>query len=446
MKNIKYSLLAGLLAIVLLPACDVLDQDSVLQVSPEQAFTSESLARSAVNGIYDAMQEADYYGGRFQYSSDNVADVGFYAGFTVPFQELDNKIIPATNGNVANIWQAIFASINVANEVIAGVPLVEEEGFTEEERSSLLAEARALRALFNMDLLLYFGEHWDPSSSFGIPLVSTTNGGDFTRIENPSRSSVADSYQFILDDLNFAEGVLADSDDRTRVSLGMVQALLSRVYIYRGDYANAEAYATAVIDNPNYNLAADPTDIYFSDLTEESIFELVYNTLDPSSLALWTIRRDEVRPEEGLLASFEEGDLRRSLIREIDGFNGERFFKAEDFANDANPAYILRVAEMYINRAEARFLTGNVDGALEDLNAVRTRAGLPAHESADDFVNKHLNEVRWEFFGEGHRLPVLARLGQAASVLDIDPFRQIYPIPFNELNVEGNQLVQNPGY
>ena len=236
------------------------------------------------------------------------------------------------------------------------------------------------------------------------------------------------------------------SYDRTRMSLGAVQALLSRVYLFQGNYAAAADYASRVIDNPNYGLNPSATDIFTSDLTEESIFELVYNTMDPSSLALWTIRRDEVRPEEELVASFAEGDTRRELISEIEGFNGVRFVKAEDFSNDENPAYILRMAEMYLNRAEARFQTGDTAGALEDLNAVRTRAGLPAHESSDDFINKLLDEIRWEFFGEGHRFPALVRLGKAEEVLGIEAFRKIYPIPFREVNAEGNQLTQNPGY
>ena len=445
MYYIKRSILI-FAAVAFVASCDVLEQESVLQVNPDQAFLSESTARSAVNGIYDAIQDDDYYGAVFQYSSDNYADVGFYAGFTTPFQEFDNLVISTTNSNVADIWKAAFRAINTANEVINGIPTVEDVGFTEEEKNQLLGETRALRALVIMDLLTYFGEHWDQSSSFGVPLVTTINGGDFTKIENPPRATVGETYNFILSDLQFAEGALADGTDASRVSLGMVQALLARVYLFQRDFAKAIDYATRVIDNPNYELNPSVEDIYFTPLTSESIFELVYSTLDPSDLALWTIRRDEVRPEEELMASFEEGDQRRTMIRAIDGFNGERFFKANDFSNDENPAYILRIAEMYLIRAEAKFFSNDEAGALVDLNAVRTRAGLTAHDSADDFVNKILNEIRWEFFGEGLRFPALVRLGKAEEVLGIESFRRIYPIPFNELNAEGNQLVQNPGY
>lgn len=446
MKNINKIIATFGLLLLTITSCDVLDQESVVAVNPNQIFTSESLTRSAVNGIYDAIQSDNYYGGILQMSSASFADIGFYGGFFTAFQELDNRAVPTTNGNVAMIWQAMFSAINVANEVILGVPTVDDPNFTEDEKTTLIAEARALRALCYMDLLTYFGEHWDQSSQFGMPLLTTSNNGDFTKIEFPTRSSVGETYQFIIDDLTFAEDIIADSDDRTRVSLGMVQALLSRVYLYQKDYANAANYASQVIDNPNYALIPSVTDIYFNDLTEESIFELVYSTLDPSDLALYTIRRDEVRPEDGFIAAFAEGDQRRNLITEIDGFNGDRFFKAEDFANDENPAYILRMAEMYLNRAEARFFSGDEAGALEDLNTVRTRAGLPAYDSADDFVNKLLDEIRFEFFAEGHRFPSLVRLGEAVEVFNIEAFRQIYPIPFNELNVNGNQLVQNPGY
>ncbi len=443
MKNIIY---ITFLAVIIASGCEVLEQQPETSVTPNVAFVDAKGARAALVGLYSRLQPEDYYGAYFQYTSDNYADVGAYLGFFVGYNEVDMKNIPSSNFNVEYVWLGIYEAINTANEIIDGVPTVEDENFAQDERDQIIAEARAIRALAYLDLLTHWGEHWDESSLNGLPLVTQSTGSDFANVEFIERSSVSATYDLIIGDLNQAAAVIADSDDRSKASLGLVWGLLARTYIHKKEYTNAINAATAVIDNPNYELQASYGDIFSTELTTESIFELVYNSLDPSNLALYTIRRDEVRPDPALIASFEEGDSRRNLIQEVDGFVGERFVKAEDFANDENPAYIMRIAELYLIRAEARFLSGDSNGALEDLNAVRTRAGLTPHADDSDFINKLLDEIRWEFFGEGHRFRSLVRLDKAEEVLGIEPFRRVYPIPFRELNIQGNVLTQNPGY
>lgn len=436
-------LLGGLLFAT---SCEVLDQSPQQDITPDLAFASEKAARAALVGLYNGLQSGDYYGAYFQYTADNYADISIYLGFFTGYNEVDDKSIPSSNLNVELIWLQAYETINIANEIIDNVPLIEENGFDQAEKDQIIAAAKCIRALCYLDLLTHYGEHWDESSTFGLPLITTSTGGDFANVEFVARNSVAETYNFIITDLLDAEKSLPDSDDRTVASLGLAQALLARTYLFQGDYANAVTKASAVIDNGNYTLLDSYTDIFTTDLSGESIFELVYNSLDPSSLALYTIRRDEVRPDPELIASFEAEDSRASLIAPVDGFVGDRFIKAEDFSNDENPAYIIRMAEMYLLRAEAKFNTGDTDGALADLNAVRTRAGLPGHANTDDFINKLADEIRWEFYAEGQRFRSLVRLGLAQQVLGLQDFQRIYPIPFRELNIDGNQMAQNPGY
>lgn len=443
----KYKLPLFLVGLLLFAtSCDVLDQSPQQDITPDLAFQSEKAARAALVGLYNGLQSGDYYGAYFQYTADNYADVSIYLGFFTGFNEVDDKNIPSSNLNVELIWLQAFETINIANEIIDNVPLIEDSGFDQAEKDEIIAAAKCIRALCYLDLLTHYGEHWDESSTFGIPLITKSTGGDFANVEFVPRNTVAETYDFILNDLLDAEKSLPDSDDRTVASLGLAQALLARTYLFKGDYSNAITKSTAVIDNSNYALIDDYLDIFSSDLSGESIFELVYNSLDPSNLALFTIRRDEVRPDPALVASFEDGDVRASLIAPVDGFVGDRFIKAEDFSNDENPAYIVRMAEMYLARAEAKFLNGDPDGGLDDLNAVRTRAGLAAHTSSDDFINKLADEIRWEFYAEGQRFRSLVRLDKAEEVLGLQSFQRIYPIPFRELNIEGNQMAQNPGY
>lgn len=445
--NIKRLLPA--VAFLSLFSCDVFDATSEVAINPDQAFISEAASRSAVAGIYDAMQSQSYYGAYFQYTSDNYIDVGDFQGFFQGFQAPDQGAIPTRNDNILQLWAQAYRTINAANEVIDKLPAVEIIGFEEEEKTELLAQARGLRGLAYLDLLTHYAEHFDLSSDFGLAIVSESNNGDLTQLQNPERSSVAESYDFVIDDLQFAVDNLPDSDDNFRLTKAGAQGLLARALLHKGDYTEAISLATAVIENPGFMLVDDVESIYTTDGSPESIFELPYTTLDPSSLATFTISRDEVRPEPSLIESFAEGDERRALIAFIDGFNGERFVKAEDFANQANPAYIIRMAEIYLIRAEAAFLdddAGNDDQALADLNAVRERAGLPPHDDAEDFVDKLLDEYLWEFFAEGQRFRSLVRLGKLNEVTGLADFRRVYPLPQQELDVMGNNLVQNPGY
>ncbi len=445
MINIKYFLLlvVGTLFAV---SCNVLEQEPVDSVTPDLAFKDQQAAQAAVNGLYSRLQSEDYYGGWFQYIADNYADVSTFLGFFVEFREPDERAIPSTNGGIEVIWLGIYRAINSANEIIANVPNVDDENFSAEDRAAMVAEAHCIRALCYLDLLTYYGEHWDEGSAFGVPLATQSTNSDFANVELIPRATVAETYDLVISDLQIAEKDLPESGDRSRVSRAFATGLLARTYAFKGDYALAEQKATELIESGNYALMEDYADIFLTDLSDESIFELVFNAQDPSDLALYTIRRDEVRPDPALIESFAANDVRQLFIGEAAGRPGLRLLKAEDFSTDANPAYVMRLAELYLLRAEARFFNGDETGALADLNTIRTRAGLEPHADAGNFIDKLLDEWRWEFFQEGFRFRALVRLDRAEEVLGIESFRRAYPIPFRELTIEGTLLQQNPGY
>lgn len=427
-------------------ACSVLEHDPQDAIVPEQAFDSETSVRSAIVGLYHQLQSDDYYGASIQYASDNYTDISTYAGFNIEYQEAGEGILPSTNLLVEKIWLGAYRVINGANEIVGGVPGVDDSGFTEDERVAVIAEVRCLRALGYLDLLVHFGEHWDLDSEYGLPLVTESTNSDYANVEMILRSTVQETYGFILNDLEAAEAGLPNSDNRAVATKALAHSLLAKTHLHMKNYTSAINYSTLVIDNANYSLNPSFLDVFQSELTSESIFELVFNSLDISNLALWTVLRDEVLPEESLILSFFDGDQRRQLIGTVEGKPWERFLKAEDFSSHANPAYIIRIAELYFFRAEANHFLGNSNDALEDLNTVRTRAGLAPYADSNNFLDKYINENKWEFFAEGKRLHTLARIDKAEEVLGIESFRKTYPIPAREFEIDGNQLVQNPGY
>jgi hypothetical protein len=122
------------------------------------------------------------------------------------------------------------------------------------------------------------------------------------------------------------------------------------------------------------------------------------------------------------------------------------YFRA---ATDDDPAYLLRIAEMYLIRAEARARQNNLSGGLADLNAVRARAEAPANNTAQSQESLLLaveEERRVEFAFEPHRWYDLVRTGRAQAVLGVqNAQRLLMPLPVIDLQANPN-LQQNPGY
>jgi len=114
-----------------------------------------------------------------------------------------------------------------------------------------------------------------------------------------------------------------------------------------------------------------------------------------------------------------------------------------------DPAYVIRIAEVYLIRAEARAQqAGKISDAITDLNAIRDRAGLTptTATSQADVLLAIENENRLEFGLEGHRWFDLVRTGRAAAVLGLtDANKYVLPIPFDQINVDP-ALTQNTGY
>ena len=163
-------------------------------------------------------------------------------------------------------------------------------------------------------------------------------------------------------------------------------------------------------------------------------------------------------PTDALLASFEPGDVRRNLYERGTAGRGTaeiectKFFGRSGTVNLDNIP-VIRISEMYLNRAEAYALTGKETEALADVNIIRTRAGLEAKTglTGQALINEIANQRRIEFAFEGHRFFDLKRRGQdiikAAPVQNIayTDFRILSFIPTREIQANSN-LKQNVGY
>lgn len=430
-------------------SCDVLDQEPVLDIDSEQAITDRGGAVAALLGAYSELQSNSYYGRDFTAFSYLSSDEGDWSGTYNQYQQFIQHDIVADNNFLAPVWVQIYRVVNVSNHLIEKVPLIEDPNLTTADRNQILGEAYFIRALAYFDL----GRAWG-----GVPLVltptKTKNDGD-----QIGRSSLDETYAQVLADLNRAGELLPEITQRSRASLEAVKALKARLHIYLENWDLAEQLATEVIESGHFSLVFPYGSFIEEKETEESIFELSFNNADRNSHAHYWLPsnlggRYEWHPSDQLIEELTDPETGggRSAIIGYDGATpyGKKYFRV---GTGDDPAYILRIAEQYLLRAEARVkkATPDLDGALDDLNQVRNRADLtPLNlNSANDLLIAIEQERKLEFAFEGHRWFDLIRTDRVGEVLQVtNPDKYLYPIPLNEIIADEalSPADQNPGY
>jgi hypothetical protein len=275
---------------------------------------------------------------------------------------------------------------------------------------------------------------------------------------------VAATYSAILGDLQQSATLLGSdaSRDPNYINPVTVNALMARVYLYKKDFAHAAFYATQAINDGSYSVMSMDNfpSIYTSKSSRESIFELPFTSENPSYYNPTTYARPDAASTEVLFIASQNlqtflqsrnGDLRINLLDyNSPNFqpNGRTLKYSSDIAQKDNSAYILRISEMYLIRAESLGRTG---GGLSDLNLIRTNRGLPALAPSDvpddpTFAQAVSDENRSEFNFEGHRYFDLARTGQITNILGVPSTNSCYPIPLQQITATHNAVFQNPGY
>lgn len=439
MKKIFF--FAILLSVV--SSCDVLDVKPQSSILASEAFKDKKGIEKGILGAYSSFQNLSYYGRTFLIFSDLAADnLEHPADATaLEYRQVDNNAILPENGSVLGIWSSLYEGINVANNVIARVPGMGD--MTDTEKNQALGELYFIRALNHFNLINYFG---------AVPLKTTPTVG--TGELDIARTDKAGVYQQIIDDLLFAEQHLLASGPKVRASKYAAKALLARVYLYKGDYALAIDKATDVIDNGGYSMP-DYASV-FEDGSSESIFEIDFTDLNRNRIAEYNFPkslngRREVAPSSSLLDAYETDDERYEATI---AFSGTLAYpvKYDDLAIGADNVIILRLAEMYLIRAEAEArLEGDVIAIQEDINMIRERAGL-SETGASTYSELLLaieRERRVEFAFEGHRWFDLVRTGRATQVLAnvTSPNQLLFPIPLDEiLTNKSPGMHQNDGY
>jgi hypothetical protein len=464
-------------------------------IADENVYSTDATSIAVFNGIYAGMNtnSQPFQGNRsislLTALSGDEYIVSAGALSSNLYSSYYNNALTQQTGTVvsgAECWAPMYNYIFRCNAAIEG--LTTSTGLSPALKQQLLGEAYFLRAFYFFYLVNLFGN---------VPLPLTTDPNVNSKL---TRSSTEEVYHQIIADLLNAEGLLSDkyldgslssaTSERVRPTHWAAVAMLARVYLYTGDWVNAEAKATEIISNTTlFSLASSLNDVFLK-FSPEAIWEIQptainFNTQEAQTLVIPqtgpTGTNNPVVLSKLLLNSFELGDQRAVYGNWIDttiykvstGINDTVIYvnKYKQNAMDTTIKsttsmkeyfMVLRLGEQYLIRSEARAQQGKIGDAQADINAIRKRAFLVSKpiivSDKSGLLTAIWHERQVELFGEwGHRWFDLKRSGKVDEVMkSITPIKsngsnswqsymQWYPLPLKELQKAPN-LIQNDGY
>jgi len=473
----KKSFIILLLTSLVLAGCEnFLDEPPRLEQSSDLTLSTYSGLNNSIAGAYGPLASSVWYGAFYVLDAEmraGNAAIPTNTDFTSG-RMLEAKNLNYSPTNTSGLWGYAYYVISAANNVIDNLEGKDVGGVTQQDLNNLKAEALFLRALSHFDLVrLYATSMAKGPDEPGVPYIYHT---DQSGTAMPARETVRTVYQNIINDLLEAETIIdpayvgAGVDPKASISLPAIQALLSRAYLYNQEWQKAADYATKVINNPAYSLwtASQLPNVWNKEIAGpggEVIFE-VYEKKSNSYDAWWEGPSHMTNPigyadcatHSDLLALYTSTDVRKTLFRtDPDGVSGSFWttkYKGKGDGDalgtpDANNVIVLRLSEMYLNRAEALVNGATIPGAtaLSDINAIVTKRGLAPYSSVGADVV--FLERRLELAFEGHLWFDYIRTNRPSTRSDkplaADDYRWLMPIPQREMDVNDN-LVQNPKY
>jgi starch-binding outer membrane protein, SusD/RagB family len=444
MKKLLYAIL---LLLPVFSACNVLDVKDENAIPADMAFRNKSGIEKGIIGCYSTFQNLSYFGRNYLTIGDLAADNLIHPAdaTSADFAEIATHAILPENGTVEGLWGSLYEGINNANNIIVKVPDMAD--MTDAEKGQALGELYFIRALNHFNLTNLFG---------AVPLKTKPTVG--TGSLNAGRDAVEAVYAKVIEDLTYAsQNLPASSSSKTRATKYAAKALLARVYLYKGDWDLAYQQADDVINEGGYQLPGNFADVFAADGSPETIFEIDFSEVDRNRVAEYNFPkslngRREVAPAPDLINAFLPEDERKAVSIAYDGINAYAN-KYNDLSKGADNLIVLRLAEMYLIRAEAEVHLPDADlGVVQNnINVIRTRAGVPVVTASTEaeLTLAIEKERRLEFAFEGQRWYDLVRTGRATEILPTvtNITKTLFPIPSAELQTNNSpEMIQNPGY
>lgn len=466
------SILLIILAISWQSCEDFLDIRPQESMDADEALTTPQNVKATLIGAYLEMRSRWTFGSQFNEYAELMATTGHlqHVGSHRQPQEMVEKNIAVNNSYIESSWIIAYSLINTINNVIHAIDILDEQ-----DRDRVLGEALFLRGMVYFDLtrlwgLPYVAGHANDQPGVPLIILPTLGAPDAVPV---ARATVHDCYLQVITDLTTARDLLPAANGVFANSYA-ASALLSRVYLQMSDFAKAAEEASRVIESGAFQLNATPMDAFNNpQMTGEDIFTL-QNSL--TSHTIWLperygslngLGRGDYQFSPDFLQQFHEDDLRGHLQEDTQtGYTLENIhsmyyigvgairnggINTAKWGNYYTAIPLIRLAEMYLTRAEANFelMAGGSSpvgpaSPKDDINTLRQRANAPLYQDPpgrDQIRLERYLELCWE----GHRLHDLKRWQMDIGNFPFNAGNLILPIPVREM--ETNPLLkQNPFY
>jgi putative outer membrane protein probably involved in nutrient binding len=428
MKKI-YKKIGLLLSLVtLFTACD-LDREPYDGIESEKLFSTVEGAQTALKGVYTSFQNYGYYhnsGGLFicpDILSDNLTyNFKGRGSFRTLYEMRYNK-----TENGYNIYKRGYLLVSRANNILDNLDNLKQA--TDAVKNAIKGEALALRAIGHFDVARVYckipTQSADAKQSMGIAYLKS-----FDPEGKPRRygTTVDNTYKEIISDLETALTLMDDSKKNGQLNKTAVQAILSRVYLYYGNYQKAKEHADAAIADGSFNIA--PRDqfanVWKDTYTKNVLFRILFTEKERIQIGSAYGQKTSGQNKAEFVCSYDlyqlyqNTDIRKSTTISTDPYDSGLYNTVSKYigrdggaANVVDGKYI-RLEEVYLTRAEANYRLGNASQALADLDAVRSQrysSFTSGNETGTALLDAILLERRLELAFEGDRFFTLKRLG-----------------------------------
>jgi len=506
MKKILYSIALAALLIGVSAGCSKSDLNLYPNnaIATQQAFTTPAGVTEDVLGMYAGLRTSGSYfvGGTWNIIADVLADNAVLD--QVGRQSLKTPYYNYTYNSTSTygLFTGGYTIIRRANAILENIGSIAPGAF----RDDATGQAYAVRALVYFDMSRVYSKTYlnATPSDYTLPYVTTT---DATNV--PPSEPLQGFYNKVIADLVSAKALINPTSVNTNIQMNKeaVEGLLSRVYLYKGDYANCILEANNALGaTPNLPSIASFNAVWIDDPSADHavLFKVKNTSIDnintqgvnyyqftsrPSAGSTQNGYKSEYLPDFGLYNMYAANDVRKTSYFQTNYYNGTLYNHIIKYAgrsgppelgigipnpNTSNPAgvvdgKVLRTAEVLLNRMEAEYRTGATTAAIADLVLLKSNRYTGYTAAADQaltgtaILTEILKQRRLELAFEGDRFWDLKRLnlpvqrsnngekfdgtGTPPTVLTLaaGDYRFQLPYPQSELTFNPG-ILQNPGY